>query len=210
MEQRIMKMKNAKIREDGGKRYLEGYFAVFGEPYQVWDGWIETIERGAFARYLASGEDTKVLWNHDSNIVLGSTGNGTAVLREDETGLFGTVEINENDSEAVSAYARVARGDVDGCSFGFDIGRQEEWWDEEGIYHTKITEVDPLFEVSPCTFPAYKATSISARAKDSLEDARKRYEQAQNQKRNEWRDNMKTRLKGEKNGIKTDHAQPEN
>ena len=99
---------------------------------------------------------------------------------------------------------------MDGCSFGFDIGRQEEWWDEEGIYHTKITEVDPLFEVSPCTFPAYKATSISARAKDSLEDARKRYEQAQNQKRNEWRDNMKTRLKGEKNGIKTDHAQPEN
>lgn len=210
MEQRIMKMKNAKIREDGGKRYLEGYFAVFGEPYQVWDGWIETIERGAFARYLASGEDTKVLWNHDSNIVLGSTGNGTAVLREDETGLFGTVEINENDSEAVSAYARVARGDVDGCSFGFDIARQDEWWDEEGIYHTKITEVDPLFEVSPCTFPAYKATSISARAKDSLEDARKRYEQAQKQKRDEWRDNMKTRLKGEKNGIKTDHAQPEN
>lgn len=210
MEQRIMKMKNAKIREDGGKRYLEGYFAVFGEPYQVWDGWIETIERGAFARYLASGEDTKVLWNHDSNIVLGSTGNGTAVLREDEIGLFGTVEINENDSEAVSAYARVARGDVDGCSFGFDIARQDEWWDEEGIYHTKITEVDPLFEVSPCTFPAYKATSISARAKDSLEDARKRYEQAQKQKRNEWRDNMKTRLKGEKNGIKTDHAQPEN
>lgn len=210
MEQRIMKMKNAKIREDGGKRYLEGYFAVFGEPYQVWDGWIETIERGAFARYLASGEDTKVLWNHDSNIVLGSTGNGTAVLREDEIGLFGSVEINENDSEAVSAYARVARGDVDGCSFGFDIGRQEEWWDEEGIYHTKITEVDPLFEVSPCTFPAYKATSISARAKDSLDDARKRYEQAQKQKRNEWRDNMKTRLKGEKNGIKTDHAQPEN
>lgn len=210
MEQRIMKMKNAKIREDGGKRYLEGYFAVFGEPYQVWDGWIETIERGAFARYLASGEDTKVLWNHDSNIVLGSTGNGTAVLREDEIGLFGSVEINENDSEAVSAYARVARGDVDGCSFGFDIGRQEEWWDEEGIYHTKITEVDPLFEVSPCTFPAYKATSISARAKDSLDDARKRYEQAQKQKRNEWRDNMKTRLKGEKNGIKTDHAHPEN
>lgn len=210
MEQRIMKMKNAKIREDGGKRYLEGYFAVFGEPYQVWDGWIETIERGAFARYLASGEDTKVLWNHDSNIVLGSTGNGTAVLREDEIGLFGSVEINENDSEAVSAYARVARGDVDGCSFGFDIGRQEEWWDEEGIYHTKITEVDPLFEVSPCTFPAYKATSISARAKDSLDDARKRYEQAQKQKRNEWRYSMKTRLKGEKNGIKTDHAQPEN
>ena len=198
MEQRILKMKDAKIREEGGKRYLEGYFAVFGETYQVWDGWTETVERGAFARYLATGEDVKVLWNHDSNIVLGSTGNRTASLREDETGLFGSVEINENDSEAVSAYARVARGDVNGCSFGFEIARQEEWWDDEGIYHTKITEVDPLYEVSPCTFPAYKATSISAREKERLDDARKRYEAAKERNRQEWRQKMKGRLKGEK------------
>lgn len=206
MEQRIMKMKNATIREDGGKKYLEGYFSVFGEPYQVWDGWVETIERGAFARYLASGSDVKVLWNHDSNIVLGSTSNGTASLREDETGLFGSVEINEGDQEALNGYARVARGDVDGCSFGFDIARQEEWWDDEGVYHTKILEVDPLYEVSPCTFPAYKATSISARNKDGLEEAKRRYEETKKQKMNEWRENMKKRMKGEKNGTETDHA----
>lgn len=198
MEQRIMKMKNATIREDGGKKYLEGYFSVFGEPYQVWDGWVETIERGAFARYLASGSDVKVLWNHDSNIVLGSTSNGTASLREDETGLFGSVEINEGDQEALNGYARVARGDVDGCSFGFDISRQEEWWDDEGVYHTKILEVDPLYEVSPCTFPAYKATSISARNKDGLEEAKRRYEETKKQKMNEWREHMRKRMKGEK------------
>lgn len=198
MEQRILNMKDVKTREEGGKRYLEGYFAVFGETYQVFDGWTETIERGAFARYLASGEDVKVLWNHDANIVLGSTGNGTASLREDEKGLYGSVEINENDQDAVNAYARIARGDVDGCSFGFDVARQEEWWDDDGIYHTKITEVDPLYEVSPCTFPAYKATSVSARAKDSFEDAKRRFEQAKEQKRNDWRDSMRSRLKGEK------------
>lgn len=198
MEQRIMKMKNPKIREEGGKRYLEGYFSVFGEPYQVFDGWIETIERGAFARYLATGEDVKVLWNHDSNIVLGSTANGTATLREDEVGLWGSVEINENDQEAVNAYARISRGDVDGCSFGFDIARMEDWWDEEGVYRTKITEVDPLYEVSPCTFPAYKATSVSARNKENLEHAKEKFEAAQEQKRNEWRENMRKRLKGEK------------
>ena len=198
MEQRILNMKDVKTREEGGKRYLEGYFAVLGETYQVFEGCIETIERGAFARYLASGEDVKVLWNHDANIVLGSTGNGTASLREDEKGLYGSVEINENDQDAVNAYARIARGDVDGCSFGFDVARQEEWWDDDGIYHTKITEVDPLYEVSPCTFPAYKATSVSARAKDSFEDAKRRFEQAKEQKRNDWRDSMRSRLKGEK------------
>lgn len=198
MEQRILKMKDAKIREVSGKRYLEGYFAVFGESYHVYDGWVETISPGAFARYLAAGGDTKVLWNHDSNIVLGSTANGTAMLREDEAGLWGRVEINENDQEAVNAYARISRGDVDGCSFGFDIARQDEWWDEDGVYHTRITEVDPLYEVSPCTFPAYKATSISARNKESLGLAREKYEAAREEKRTKWREAMRRRLKGEK------------
>lgn len=197
MEQRVLKMKDTVTREENGKRYLEGYFAVFNEQYQVWDGWVETIAPGAFARYLASGADVKVLWNHDSNIVLGSTGNGTASLREDEVGLYGSVEINEADQEAVNAYARVTRRDVDGCSFGFDIARMEEWWDEDSVYHTRITEVDPLYEVSPCTFPAYKGTSISARNKENLEDARSRYQAAQEQKRKEWRESMLTRLKGE-------------
>ena len=197
MEQRILKMKDTKTREEGGKKYLEGYFAVFGKPYKVWDGWVETIERGAFTRYLSGGEDVKVLWNHDSNIVLGATGNRTATLMEDETGLWGSVEINENDQEAVNAYARVARGDVDGCSFGFDIGRMEDWWDEEGVYHTKITEVDTLYEVSPCTFPAYADTSISARNKESLDKVKEDYERAKEKKKEEWRSKMRTRLKGE-------------
>lgn len=196
MVTRTLHMKDAKIREANGKRYLEGYFAVFGQIYQVCPGWEESIEKGAFSAYLASGKDTKVLWNHDSNIVLGSTANGTATLREDDIGLFGSTEMNENDTEALNCYARVDRGDVDGCSFGFEIARQEEWWDDNGGYHTKIIEVDPLYEVSPCTFPAYTATSISAREKETLEDARARYEEAKKQRRDNWRKTMKTRLKG--------------
>lgn len=197
MEHRMLKMKDARTREDGGKRYLEGYFAVFNEEYKVWDGWSETIAPGAFARYLAEGKDTKVLWNHDSNIVLGSTGNGTASLREDETGLFGTVEINEKDQDAVNAHARVDRGDVDGCSFGFDIARQEEWWDEAGIYHTRITEVDPLYEVSPCTFPAYEATSISARSGQKFEETRQRNKEAKERELDTWKQEIRKKLKGE-------------
>ena len=174
MEMRTMQIKAPQVREDNGKRYLEGYFAVFDEPYNVYDGWVETVARGAFARYLAAGGDVKVLWNHDANLVLGSTGNGTAALREDDHGLWGSVEINPADTDALNALARVERGDVTGCSFGFEIARQEEWWDDDGVYHTRITEVDPLYEVSPCTFPAYRATSIAARSREPPEDAKKR------------------------------------
>ena len=196
MEQRVMRMRDATVRERDGGRYLEGYFAVFGEPYQVCAGWVETISPGAFARYLATGQDVKVLWNHDTNVVLGSTANGTASLREDETGLFGSVLINDKDQDAVNAHARVERGDVDGCSFGFEIARQEEWWDDDGVYHTRIMEVDPLYEVSPCTFPAYTSTNISARAAQTLVEAREKLERAQAERRRQWREQMLARVKG--------------
>lgn len=197
MEQRIFKMKNAKIREENGKKYLEGYFSVFNAAYEICDGWIEEIAPQAFKKYLSSGEDTKVLWNHDSNIVLGSTANNTASLTEDNIGLFGSVEINENDQEALNAYARVQRGDVDGCSFGFDIESCENWWDDNEVYHTRITGINPLYEVSPCTFPAYKATTINARNKEQIENIKKRYERAKHEKRELWKKEALKKLKGE-------------
>lgn len=192
IERRYIRMTDMQTREaDDGRRILEGYFAVFNSPYEVWAGWVETIAPGAFARYLSDGGGTKALWNHDSSIVLGSTANSTLTLREDETGLWGSIEINEADTDALNAYARVARGDVEGCSFGFDIARQDEWWDDDGVYHTVIREVDPLYEVSPCTFPAYAATSIEARsAAEALAGAKAK-------RRAAWRAEMLKRLKGE-------------
>lgn len=201
MELRTMRMEGMKIREEDGKRRLEGYFSVFDQPYEVVPGWVETIAPGAFDRALRSGRDVKVLWNHDTNIVLGSTENRTAELREDARGLFGGVEINENDQDAKNVYARVDRRDVTGCSFGFEISRMEESWDEDGTYRTRIMEVFPLYEVSPCTFPAYTQTSVTARAKETLEAAKKKLAQAKEEKQKEWRANMLARLKGEKNGA---------
>lgn len=201
LEHRTMQMSGMKIREENGKRRLEGYFAVFDQPYEVYPGWIETIAPGAFSRALASGQDVKVLWNHNPDIVLGSTGNKTADLREDQRGLFGGTDINEQDQDAKNAYARIDRGDVNGCSFGFEVSRMEESWDEDGTYRTRILEVSPLYEVSPCTFPAYTQTSITSRAQEQLAEVREKLENARKKKRDQWRKSMKARLKGEKNGT---------
>lgn len=201
MEHRTMQMSGMEIREENGKRRLEGYFAVFDQPYEVYPGWIETIAPGAFSRALASGQDVKVLWNHNPDIVLGSTGNKTADLREDQRGLFGGTDINEQDQDAKNAYARIDRGDVNGCSFGFEVSRMEESWDEDGTYRTRILEVSPLYEVSPCTFPAYTQTSITSRAQEQLAEVREKLENARKKKRDQWRKSIKARLKGEKNGT---------
>lgn len=191
MECRMMPISGMKKREsEDGKIYLEGYFAKFNEPYVVFDDWVEIIRPGAFTNYLKKGKDVKILWNHNADIVLGSTAAGTAELEEDNLGLYGMVEINKNDTDAMNAYARVLRGDVSGCSFGFDIKELDEKIDDDGVYRTELIEIDPLYEVSPCTFPAYESTSIDARSRERIDNLRKR-------KLNRWKEEMHKKLKGE-------------
>lgn len=171
-------------REDGELLAIEGYFAVFDSIYEVGDGMTESIQRGAFTSSLDN--DVRALINHDTTLVLGRTKAGTLQLKEDDHGLWGHVDINPNDVDAMNLYNRVKRGDVDQCSFGFNIVSERADVSEQGSVHWTIEEVD-LHEVSACTFPAYEETSISARAKE-LEDIKARSLEA-------WKTRMKERFK---------------
>lgn len=172
-------------RTDEGDLYIEGYFSVFGGVYELWEGASETIAQGAFRETL--DRDIRALIDHESRLVLGRTAAGTLELREDETGLWGRVKINSNDQDAMNLYERVKRGDVDQCSFGFDILDEEtETLDNGGVRWT-IKKVR-LYEVSVVTFPAYEDTAVTARKRD-YEDIRKRKNEA-------WQDAMRQKLKG--------------
>ena len=171
-------------REEGESRTIEGYFAVFGTNYEIAPGMSESIAPGAFSRSLASN-DVRALINHDTTLVLGRTKAGTLELRETEHGLWGRIDINPNDVDAVNLYERVKRGDVDQCSFGFEIRSQDTDIREDGSIHWTLKDVE-LYEVSACTFPAYEETSISARAKER-DDIKEREAEA-------WREKMTRRI----------------
>ena len=149
------------VREaEGQKPHITGYFSVFDSKYEIAPGLSESIAPGAFSRTL--GNDIRALINHDTTLVLGRNKAGTLELREDAHGLWGDIEINPKDQDAVNLYERVKRGDVDQCSFGFEIVSEETDFHDDGSIHWRITEVN-LHEVSVCTFPAYEATSVQAR-----------------------------------------------
>ena len=171
-------------REDGDKKSIEGYFAVFNSVYNIAPGMSESIAPGAFENSMAG--DIRALVNHDTSLVLGRTKAGTLVLREDSHGLWGHIDVNPNDVDAMNLYERVKRGDVDQCSFGFSIRSQDTDINEDGSVHWTLTDVD-LYEVSCCTFPAYEETNISARAAER-DDIQKRKAEA-------WREKAKARLK---------------
>ena len=171
-------------REDGENKSIEGYFAVFNSVYNIAPGMSESIAPGAFENSMAG--DIRALVNHDTSLELGRTKAGTLVLREDSHGLWGHIDINPNDVDAMNLYERVKRGDVDQCSFGFSIRSQDTDINEDGSVHWTLTDVD-LYEVSCCTFPAYEETNISARAAER-DDIQKREAEA-------WREKAKARLK---------------
>lgn len=170
-------------REDGEDLYIEGYFAVFNSIYDIGYGMSESIAPHAFDNTIS--DDVRALINHDTTLVLGRTSAHTLELRQDERGLWGKIAINPNDSDAMNLYARVKRGDVTQCSFGFDIISEDTEFSENGDVHWTIREVK-LYEVSCCTFPAYEETSISARTRD-LEEIKKRQTEA-------WKESMKKRI----------------
>lgn len=178
--------KQFRTRDDGDDLIIEGYFAVFDSPYVLWDGATEIVKPGAFAGCLSG--DIRALIDHDTRLVLGRTKAGTLTLREDARGLYGTIKINRDDADAMSLYARVQRGDVDQCSFGFDI--EEETFVDlgGGQCRWEITKVNPLYEVSVVTYPAYEETAVKARHADLAEIQRRQAEA--------WKTKMKTRLTG--------------
>lgn len=181
-------------REDGEELTIEGYFAVFNNNYDIAPGMSESVAPGAFSETLAG--DVRALVNHDTTLVLGRTTAHTLELREDSHGLWGKIAINPKDGDAMNLYERVKRGDVNQCSFGFDILDEESTISDNGDIHWTIKKVE-LYEVSCCTFPAYESTNITAR---SAERDRIKERQAE-----AWRTRMKERLKN----VKADHVEKE-
>lgn len=175
---------NFQTRSEDSGPVIAGYFAVFDSDYELWPGATERVAPGAFSKCL--NDDIRALADHDTRLVLGRTTAGTLSLREDEHGLYGEIKINEHDSDAMNLYARVQRGDVTQCSFGFDIVREHFNEAPGGACCWTIREVK-LYEVSVCTFPAYKETEVTARTRDRAEVQKRQMEI--------WKKTMKEKLK---------------
>ena len=150
---------------DGQPYLIEGYFVVFGQPYYVDDYCEEVIDRHAFDNAVMN--DVRALIDHNSRLVLGRRNETVQTLEFeiDDTGVYGRIQVNPDDTDAMSLRARVLRGDVDQASFGF-IERRWVYEDlPDGRVRRTVLEIAELLELTVCTFPAYEQTSVSARSR---------------------------------------------
>ena len=150
-------MGTIEVREaEGDEMVLEGYAAVFNSETDL-GAFREVIKPGAFDDVM--NNDVRALINHDPNLVLGRTTNGTLKLEQDERGLKYRVELGKQ-QYAKDFYESVKRGDISQSSFAFTIDKQS--WNEERTVRS-VDKVRQLLDVSPVTYPAYSAATVQAR-----------------------------------------------
>jgi len=155
--ERRQALQDLEIRAEGDGMTLRGYAAVFNSPSQPLP-FTETIQPGAFTDSLRSRNDVKLLWNHDTGIVLGSTRAGTLKLTEDERGLL--VEASLPDTQAGrDAATLIKRGDVSAFSFGFRVPVGGDNWPSAD--QRVLTRIN-IHEASLVSFPAYTGTEGTA------------------------------------------------
>lgn len=147
---------------EAAEKIISGYFIVFNSETELYEGCFEEIAPESFDNVDLS--DVRALIDHETSKVLGRTKPGTLTLSVDAKGVYGEIKVNENDTEAMNLYSRVQRGDVDQCSFGFNILDEAMETRDDGSYKFTIKAIE-LFEVSVVTFPAYADTAVEARSK---------------------------------------------
>jgi len=164
IERREM-LHDLEIRQEGEGMTLRGYAAVFNSPSQPLP-FIETIEPGAFRDSLKSRNDVKLLWNHDTSVVLGSTRAGTLRLTEDTRGLLVEADLPMTQAGKDAAIS-IQRGDVTAFSFGFRVPAGGDEWASASERVLKRVNVH---EVSVgVAFPAYTATEGTANVRSMTE-----------------------------------------
>ncbi len=160
--------------EDGKPTKIVGRAAVFNklsDPIggMFGSGFREKIAPGAFAESIES-DDVMALFNHDPNIVLGSTHAGTLRLKESRGGL--DFEIDPPDTQAArDLMVSIERRDVKKMSFGF-ITREDAWEFKTGKEPDVRTLVKAkVMDISPVTFAQYPQTKVDVRAAFESRDA---------------------------------------
>lgn len=185
LEQRSYKFEVRLERREDGTSHLSGSPIVYSSPTDI-GGWFrEVIEPGALDG--ANLKDVPLLVNHNDRMIpvarsRNNNANSTMQLIVVPTGLDFEANIDtERNMTARELASAVERGDLDGMSFKFSVDK-EEWEGLDTDYPTRhIQKFGTIAEISAVTWPAYDATSIYARSKEALDNARSALDSARQQ-----------------------------
>ena len=158
--------------EDSTPSYkVRGYYTVWDAEYELypaipslnWPAEYEKVDRHALDK--ADVSDVIFQENHEGS-PLARIRNGSLTLGTDEHGAWCEAYLG-GCQRGRDLYESICNGLIVEMSFGFTIADDDDGRgctstrDEQGVYHTTITRVDKIFDVSGVSIPASPYTEIS-------------------------------------------------
>jgi hypothetical protein len=146
---------------DGAR--IGGYGAVFGKLSRNLGGFVERVGDGAFNQSRSTGWPNVVCrYNHDANMVLGTTAGNTLQLRTDNIGLEYEVIPPQARADIVEL---VQRRDIQFSSFAFRVpSGGDEWGVTDQNYPMRTLHEVQLVDVAPVLDPAYPDATAGLRS----------------------------------------------
>lgn len=142
-------------------RSFGGYAAKFNAQSKNLGGFVERIDPGFFNKSRGDGwPDVIARYNHDNNMLLGTTAAGTLRLSVDKVGLEYEVDPPESRSDV---YELVQRGDVGKSSFAFQMF-EDDWSANDQGFPLRTLVTGAIVDVAPVNIPAYNDTSVGLRS----------------------------------------------
>lgn len=149
------------LRTRNEKPTIGGYAAKFERASQNLGGFIEVVNRSFFNKSRGDGwPDVLARYNHDDNMLLGTTASGTLRLEVDDQGLLYDVEPPASRSDIIEL---VERGDVHKSSFAFRVFEDDWTMSDQGFPQRSLLS-GQLIDVAPVNTPAYLDTSAGLRS----------------------------------------------
>lgn len=145
---------------NGASRQVGGYAALFMRRSENLGAYVERIHPSFFNKSRADGFPGVICrYNHDDNMMLGSTDSGTLRCSLDDTGLLYAVDLPQSRQDV---YELIQRKDVRKSSFAF-MAYDEEWGVTDQGYPQRTLISGKLIDVAPVNTPAYRDTTVGLR-----------------------------------------------
>lgn len=151
----------ASAAQDGDEKsyIVEGYATTFDDPYELYPGYFEVIDRNALRD--ADMSDVIAQYNHDG-MVLARMSNNTLAVMEDDHGIFCRMDLGGT-QQGRDLHEAIKNGLVTQMSWGFSVA--EDGWEYDPETRTStITKVAKVYDVSAVSIPANDGTEIKARS----------------------------------------------
>lgn len=173
-EDQVTKPEEQSEQDNKQPKKLTGYAIMWNTPSKDLGGFTEIVDPKA----LDGVDLSKVLMlsDHDYSKVLASVKAGTLILKPDEKGLYFEATLPDT-TTANDVFSNVQAGNLDSCSFGFDLEDGSDEWskDDQGNITRKINKIKDLFDVSVVAIPAYDGTIVAADEDENVQIDKRSY-----------------------------------